>query len=112
MEDVCVHDVYRKCDGVLGGSVFSGMGRDSPGGSFAAFASFGHRFTFAGDHVYRVADQIYGISCAAADLCGSILSSAVNVRVEGEMVSGGRIWQLACVRRNLFGHFCRYDGGV
>ena len=44
--------VYRQCDNILVGGIFSGMGGDSSCVVSAAFFVVGHRLSSAGDYVY------------------------------------------------------------
>lgn len=112
MENVCMYDVYRECGGVLGDSLFPGMGRNSSWSAFAAFAPVCYRLAFTGDYVHGMADQIHGISGKASAVCRDIPCGDVGVRVEGAVVSGREVWKLAGICGNLFGNICRNDGRV
>lgn len=112
MEILCVYDVYRECDGVLDRGVFPGVGWASPDNGPAAFAVVGHRVAPAGDHVHGLAYQIYGLPRPAADICSRVPGGTLRVRVERQMVPGGRVRQLADFCRNIPGGVRGHDRRV
>lgn len=89
MENICVHDVYRKCDNILGSRLFVRVGRDSAAGIGSAFLLVGYRLAPAGRYVYGDAHKVYGLSRAAFTIRSIIFGSTVGVCMERAVVPGG-----------------------